>query len=170
MIRVRASAIKVGSDKATLRLYTNVQEAMTYLWKHIETAPRISACTIFTYGINVGIYKPEVGRPVFSTKNSCLQVMRVLCEHKIPTKIFVGETGSERTLERIQDIERYFGNVKCILYKGHHKLMYLSDGWGYVGSCNFTDSSLGDIIIAGNLSEIGDKSQWQLAINSITPH
>lgn len=155
--------IKVKKKQAskTVKLFLDFKKALEYILEHVKNTRTCTTCTIFTYGLYVGT-KTE-GLVTTSSENICGTLLKELTKKGIKTTIFVGDNGNPMLKQRCKEVSDTFG-VTCILYKGHHKMLYLDDGWGYLGSANFTGGGIGDFTLAGNLTEIVSLSEYEAVI------
>ena len=167
MIRVK----RVVKKDNTLKLFTDFNGALEYLIQHISLIDPGPECKIFTYGVYAGLYHKSDGTLSMNMKHPCFRFLEQCVRNNTQVTIFIGrssELPDYETQQRIRDIRHVFGStIVCKEYTGHHKLLLLSDGWGYFGSCNFTGSSLGDLIIAGNLYEISSGITWDKTLSSL---
>lgn len=145
-------------------MFLDFKKALEYILTHVQNTRTCKQCTIFTYGLYAGT--KTVGLTTVTHSNICGKLLNALKQKGIKTTIFVGDNGNSNLKQRCQEISEVF-DVECVIYKGHHKMLYLDDGWGYVGSANFTGGGIGDITFAGNLTEIVDASEYEGLITHI---
>lgn len=156
--------IKKMEKKKPANIYLDFSKALSDILQHIDNTKPVSECTIFTFGIYAGISNKH-GKTI-NHSNICYKVLKALQKRGTKINIYVGDNKDPLLPEKCRAIEREFG-ATCKIYSGHHKLFYLSDGWGYMGSANFTGGGIGDIVIAGNLHSIIPEAHLKTVITTI---
>lgn len=164
------SAIRDSPSVKTIKPFLEYNEAIRYLTTHVRNTSGIKTCVIFTYGIEAGIIKKDIGTCVHYPRHVNKEFLDALNTKKIKTHIFCGTptgTESEILYKKAEALQNTYG-IPVNFYRGHHKLLYMDDGWGYIGSANFTGSSIGDLLLCGNLTEIIPHRELKGIINTLT--